>query len=113
MSTERQDDHYPFRDEYWRIFDGHYPNTHMRAPRTRVNDSCGDVYQVADENWTGETDPGDIGRDDIGAGPVGSARVGGLVDPAHDPSSANLAVAVDVGRAGAEAQGGARGGALC
>lgn len=44
--------------------------------RASVNDSCGDFDDVADDDGPVETDPGDAGRDDLHADPIGSAHVG-------------------------------------
>ena len=67
----------------------------------------------ADDDGPVEADPGDVGRDDLRAGPVGSAHVGRFVDPPHDSAAVDFAAPVDVGRGGEEAQRGAGGGALC
>src|SRR6478752_4654679 len=57
------------------------------AAPSRVDDSRGDLDGVADADGAVEADPGDIGRDGLGASPIGSAYVGNFVDPPQDAAA--------------------------
>src|SRR5882672_9338760 len=83
----------------------------VHAAPPDMNDPCGDVDGVADDDGPVEADPGDVGRDDVRAGPAGPANPSRFVDPRHGLAAADSAATVDVGSGGEEAQRGAVGGA--
>jgi hypothetical protein len=77
-----------------------------------VDEPCGDFDNVTDDDGPVEADPGDVGADDLGLGPLCAADVGRFVDPAHDAAAVHFAAPADVGRGRQEPQGGMRCGAL-